>query len=166
MQKHLENYEALQNLSTNAQIHPHLCANQDYLYQYLYCFLLSLSLSLYIMHALYRHSSTHRALSIIPQSPLWLPWWGVPSGGAHQFSACSGTHSPLPIFPLLSHQVEHISTVSAWPSQCFKKIIKNLKMLFSGYRIKSAKSNTTVVIALVGHDLKYNEHKTFIALRK
>lgn len=39
-------------------------------------------------------------------------------------------------------------------------------MFFSGYRIKLVKSNIIVVIVLVGYDLKYNEYKIFIVLRK
>ena len=40
-------------------------------------------------------------------------------------------------------------------------------MLFSGSKtIKSVKRNSSGVIALGGNDLKYSEHKTFIALRE
>lgn len=40
-------------------------------------------------------------------------------------------------------------------------------MLFNGSKtIKSVKRNTNGAIALGGNDLKYNEHKTFIALRE
>lgn len=44
MQKHLENDEALSNLSTDAHTHPYLYASEDYWYLYLHCYLLSLSL--------------------------------------------------------------------------------------------------------------------------